>query len=580
MVQFLSAKVKVTERESAVRQIRGVNTSIAGFVGVTERGPIGVATLLTSFAEFVEKFGSYIPDGVLARAVEGFFLNAGEGTPAYFVRTCHYSDITDASTKTALRAYKMLADGAGSPANTLKVWAINEGKWGNKIQITTSLRSRFSTTLNGAVSNGATSAVLTSVEGINIGKVLKLTDGVDTAYVTVTDIQNLRVYFDAITVSGPIADGGAVTEVSFRIQVYESDVQVEDYDYVNLSQTDTVDYVETRINGDSAYITVDDQESASAAPTNRPAAVTLAFLASGADGLASLAATDFVGSSASKTGLYAFDEIQVINLLAIPDSQVQVTQQGLIDYAERRVYPFAVLNSPLGTSVSGMVTYVNSTLAANTSRAAMYYPQIKIADPISGTAKIIPADGHILGLYARTDTNFGVQQVAAGMIAQFRGVIGFENKTTEDEGYRDILYPENINPIGNIEGVGRVPWGSRTLSRAGGIGSQINERRVFAFIQQSLDIGLRWVLFLNNTPELRKQVDDSISGFLIGARTEKIIESFYTDVGEGLNNPVVVNSGKLNALAAFRVPRTTEFMELITTRDTRAEEAFIAANKA
>jgi hypothetical protein len=109
--QLLSSKVVVIEEEPKVRGIPSAPTSVAGAVGLTERGPIGQAVLCTSFDEFQTQFGGFTPDSDLALAAMGFFENGG--AQLWVVRTAHYSNVSDASTTTVVRAVGFLVAGGG-----------------------------------------------------------------------------------------------------------------------------------------------------------------------------------------------------------------------------------------------------------------------------------------------------------------------------------------------------------------------------------------------------------------------------------------------------------------------------------
>src|SRR5688572_94745 len=88
MAELLASKVTVVEEPPAVRGIPSLSTSVAGAVGVAERGPVGEAVRCASFPEFVERFGGFTADSDLALAAMGFF---GEGgTQLWAVRTAHY----------------------------------------------------------------------------------------------------------------------------------------------------------------------------------------------------------------------------------------------------------------------------------------------------------------------------------------------------------------------------------------------------------------------------------------------------------------------------------------------------------
>jgi len=109
--QLLSSKVVIVEEEPKVRGIPSAPTSVAGAVGVTERGPIGEAVLCTSFDDFQTKFGGFTPDSDLALAAMGFFENGG--AQLWVVRTTHYSNVANAATATAIRAAGFLVAGGG-----------------------------------------------------------------------------------------------------------------------------------------------------------------------------------------------------------------------------------------------------------------------------------------------------------------------------------------------------------------------------------------------------------------------------------------------------------------------------------
>ena len=115
--QLLSSKIVVVEEEPRVRGIPSAPTAVVGAIGITERGPIGQATLVTSFEEFETKFGGFTADSDLALAAMGFFENGG--SQLWVVRTVHHTDITDPGSATALlslppeRAAEVLSAPAG-----------------------------------------------------------------------------------------------------------------------------------------------------------------------------------------------------------------------------------------------------------------------------------------------------------------------------------------------------------------------------------------------------------------------------------------------------------------------------------
>ena len=80
--------VTVTEVSNIDKRFEGASTSISGFFGVTKRGPIGKAMLVTGIDEFDRIFGGPIAGEPLRYTLDGFFKN--EGDKAYITRAGHY----------------------------------------------------------------------------------------------------------------------------------------------------------------------------------------------------------------------------------------------------------------------------------------------------------------------------------------------------------------------------------------------------------------------------------------------------------------------------------------------------------
>lgn len=112
---LLSSKVSIQEEQPAIRTIDAVQTSIVAAVGITERGPVGVPTLVTSFDEYRDIFGGFSADSDLALAAQGFFEN--EGQFFYVIRTVHYADVSNPLSKTSAAGTLNLVTAATGPTS-------------------------------------------------------------------------------------------------------------------------------------------------------------------------------------------------------------------------------------------------------------------------------------------------------------------------------------------------------------------------------------------------------------------------------------------------------------------------------
>ncbi|MER6106069.1 phage tail sheath family protein [Streptomyces sp. NPDC001832] len=84
MPSYLTPGVYVEEVQSGARPIEGVGTAVAAFVGFAETGPFHRPTLVTSWDQYVQTFGTFTRDTYLTLAVHGYFANGGGA--AYIVR--------------------------------------------------------------------------------------------------------------------------------------------------------------------------------------------------------------------------------------------------------------------------------------------------------------------------------------------------------------------------------------------------------------------------------------------------------------------------------------------------------------
>jgi len=377
-----------------------------------------------------------------------------------------------------------------------------------------------------------------------------------------------------------IANGSTTT--SFNLTVLETvngvDYTREQYTDLNLDATSS-NYVETVINNQSKYITVTNMFSSSPSPNNLPAVGTYQ-LAGGNDGLTGITDTDYVGSATSKTGLYAFDTIDDGLILAIPGIATSTVHNGLLNYATQRGDSFAVLDSPFGLSASDIVNYVIKTANLNSSYGAIWWPNVKITDPLTGLAKVVPASGAVIGAMVRTDnTTFkGVYKVPAGVEdGKLYGVIDVETSEVNEKAKRDVVYPNRINPIAVFSGYGVLAYGARTLDATGQM-PYINERRTMMYCEKSIVRGTQWVEFENNDERLWGRIVRSITGFLLtvwnegGLKGSTPDEAFFVKCDAETNPPENIERGILTARIGLALQKPAEFIVFEFSQKTQASQ--------
>lgn len=578
MAEFLSAGVFIEEVKSQEQAILGVSTSNMAMVGWLPRGESNKATLVGSLNDYFRKFGGYWKYSDVPLAVTGFFKN--DGTRGYIVRV----EPSDAA----------LAQ-ADIPTNRWLIKAISGGKWGNQVRlviagsqnfydISTGVYSRFDVQIQEESVDGEGDWVVTETfEAVDLAD----PDSADYFPLVLNDDENGSNTVRITEVSGGVPTQFAPTSVANESigtgtgsqQLYTStltQVPVAKFS-LKLKVNGTIvgeDNGRGKIlmsSGVSGYTgvsgTVDYATGAfavnftPAVPASEPIAVdyikagasSLSFeLSGGLDGT-SVGQPEVSSSAlaAELKGLYALDRIDEILNIGLPDFDGnQTVHQDLIDYVEGRKDCFAVLAPRRGVDAQDAVNYKRVTLASLSSYAAMYYPGIKVADPLlNGKPKIISPVGHILGVYARTDTTRNVGKAPAGVDdGRLNFALGLEFILSKPE--MDILYPANVNPLKSSTQTGRCVWGARTLQIVGDF-NLVNVRRLFLFLEKSTFNSTHDLVFEGIGSDLFTTVALRMNGFLGRLAQEGYFasrvpaEAFRVIVDETNNTPQSIAARQL-----------------------------------
>jgi len=379
----------------------------------------------------------------------------------------------------------------------------------------------------------------------------------DRADVNTLRIQALNEGEWGNNLSVDIADGQKQPATEFKIVVKEKGNVVEVWD--NLSMDDSRNnFVENVINGRSNYIQVLDMDSTSTPPDDRPQVQSDVPLAGGADGVSDITDSDYIGSQANKSGLYAFDDVDEVNSIAIPGISSQAVIQAGLDYCAKRGDVGFVVDSPPNQTPQETKAFREQF---DSSYGYYYYPRIQINDPLTKTTKFIPASGHIMGIFARSDGERGVHKAPANEVVF--GAIGLEYNVTDGE--QELLNPAGVNCIRSFRGRGIRVWGARTMSSDPNL-RYIHKRRFLMFIEESIAEGTQWAVFEPNDEVLWGKIIRSASAFLkrqwmegalFGATPE---EAYYVKCDEETNPPEVRSAGQVVTEIGVNIVETAEFV--------------------
>jgi phage tail sheath protein FI len=327
-------------------------------------------------------------------------------------------------------------------------------------------------------------------------------------------------------------------------------------------------YFANIINRDDVLVRVEpvDPPPPVAPPNNLPAAGGPVSLSNGRDeDLSVLAGPN--GDQHFIDALETLREIDDVNIIAIPDRITVPVQQALIAHCEQLADRFAVLDAELpvpNQELFGPGSIEEQRRAVDSTRgyAALYYPWLRVARAGTGAPILVPPSGHVCGIMARSDNSRGVHKAPANEIVN--GALDVERTMSDvDQG---LLNLQGINVIRLFQTGGRpMLWGARTT--ATDLNWQyVNVRRLFLFIEESIQEGIRFAIFEPNNLQLWQKLKRSITAFLtrvwrdgalFGAKAE---DAFYVRIDEVLNPFSEQALGRLNLEIGLRPTYPAEFI--------------------
>ncbi|MCU1501466.1 MAG: putative phage tail sheath protein [Ilumatobacteraceae bacterium] len=511
MPSYLSPGVYVEEVPSSSASLSAGATAIAAFVGFTDRAPKDDPSdpdglkprLVTSWAQYEALYGGFAQGAMLPHSVYGWFNNGG--AVCYIVRVPHTTPSEEPG-QLALPA----ADRA----------------IGNVLDV---------------ASKGAAEGLSVSVT------VNKDADGDDAA-------------------------------PTFDLTVLKDGAVVESYE--GLTVTPKADNNAATSTKDSSYVTV--------AVADLPADLEDLALAMPKPGLypvkapppnpIEVKAPAFAGSETGRRGINGLVIAEDVTMVMVPDlvtaarradgtidlGMWKSVQSALISHCEQQANRMAVLDAPPGMTVQEIKEWRSDTAMYDSAFAAMYYPWVKIANPLptNGDDEIlVPPSGHIAGLWARTDETRGVWKAPAN--DTLRGVLDVERSITMTE--QGLLNPIGINCIRPFGTRGIRVWGARTLS-SNTDWRYINVRRLFNMVETTIMQGTQYAVFEPNDIKLWEGVKRTLNAFLRGLWRDGALfgatpeQAFFVKCDSETNPPDSIDEGKLVVEVGIAPVKPAEFV--------------------
>jgi phage tail sheath protein FI len=563
-----------TYDQVAIPPMSIANTRIAGFVGITQKGPMNEPTRLRNWDEYLEIFG-YSQDSYTSDSVYGFFKNGG--TECWIVRVAHNPAKGELATlEQAASAEHVQLDDWNKP--TLKICALNEGSWGNASWVRCVHATAAEALLISDLDIGSGEAQVNTTRGFEVGSTVRIYDRENSDFIVITSVGDKIIRWSTETPINRRHRAAAPTHL--EVLTFEIHVAMKDRREVFKGlqmHPSSRNYAPRLVSQRSRLVRLEDLRSRSPVPHNVPGVLPMTRLTGGRDGIEAVTPEDFIGldnGPGERSGLLALAAIDEVALLATPDAmrfydrepgpagelKAQRVQDQMISVCELQKDRFAVLDIPQSKDIDWVRRWRRRT---DSSYCAYYWPWLR-ATGVDDKPRVVPPSGFLTGCYARRDLD-GVHHSPANL--EIEGVQDIALRITED--HIGILNADAVNTFRIQRGV--RPWGARTAS-SDPEWRYIPIRRLFIMLRRSLEAGFAWITFEPNNHITWEIVRRRVTEFLSGLHTMGMLaggnleEAFFVKCDAETNPAEQVDSGLLICDIGVAPVHPAEFIMISLTQ--------------
>jgi len=541
----------------------------AAIIGPTVKGPVETPTLVTSYNDYVRKFGvtftsaSTSYEFMTSLAVKNYFQQGGGSVLVTRIVSGAYDPATSthvsASANESLQPFELETIGEGTlynnstalldpgeqnSDNSLVSGSSDNVRW--EISNVSNTQGTFSLSIRQGDDSLKSRTVLETFNNVSLDPnssnyIEKVIGNQSTALVTGADGTYVRI-------SGEYINRSNFVRVSA----------------VNLP---TVNYLST----DGVTVNLD------TAGTSYSASLPIVQSGSFFDAAGGIASgANFFGNinNTNTQGLVVANYTDIINLLENTEDYIFniISAPGLIyanathitpidsiiSLAETRGDCIAVVDVQNYAATVSNVTAQASVL--NSSYAATYWPWLQVQSA-TGRNEWVPASVIIPGVYAFTDNSSAPWFAPAGLVrGGITGVIQAERRLTRTQ--RDTLYTNKVNPIASFPGQGISVFGQKTLQTKASALDRVNVRRLLIELKKFIGDQARTLIFEQNTLTTRNRFLSTVNPYLESVVQRQGLYAYRVVMDDTNNTADVVDRNQLIGQIYIQPAKTAEFIIL------------------
>jgi hypothetical protein len=560
--KILSPGVFQNESDQSLVQ-RGIQGTSTAIVGPTVLGQPLVPTYVTSYSEFVSKFGetfksgSYYYEYLTSLAAKDYFNNGGQT----LLVTKVISGSGNVSTYANSTVTAFTNSGPLTSSFTLETIA-----WGDQMNNTSSL-------VSGALASGSSFNVRWEITNINTGS------GVFSLAIRAGNDNSAQPNY--IETWPNLSLDPALPNFISRVvgdlkPVYKVDSDSTPYidytgSYANASQ-----YVRVRSITTPQVDSIDNNGNFKAAQYSGslPALGSGSYGGSFSGGVAATNLAQLMNESITATNVQGFgvadyqaafnllsnsDEYQFNVLLAPGVTLDNAASATMISTCEGRGDAIAVVDCKLYGQV--VTAAANAAAGQSSNYAATYWPWVQLFSTALGKAVWAPASTVMGGVFAFND-QVGAEWFAPAGLNRggVPSVLKAERKLTQND--RDVLYQANVNPLATFPGEGVVVFGQKTLQRRATALDRVNVRRLLIALKGYIGQVANNLVFEQNTNVTRNRFLSQVNPYLESVVQRQGLYAYKVVMDETNNTPDVIDRNQLVGQIYIQPTKTAEFIIL------------------
>ena len=544
----------------------GVGAIGAAIVGPTVKGPAGIPTMVTSYAEYVEKFGDTFQSGsdyyqyLTSHTAERYLQFGGALTVVRVAGTGVAIATASANTSSAATtvggkvftlhtlAHGSVLNNAGSTIGENQ--QLSEGTKDNlRWEVTgkNTTTGTFNLLLRRGNDTSNNKVILEQFNGVNL------------------DPNSPNYISKAI---GDSFDTTAGTTADPYIQANGSYVRKSSYIRVEVHKQ-TVNYLDEngsiRLSAASASLPANGSGSLQGQFGGGSDGATVAGATITDLNTQGLDANDLSNTNggvkyAEALQLLANQDFYDINMIIVPGVNQKdhaAVVNKAITVCETRGDAIAIVD-PVRYGTTTLSTVTGEANDYNSSYAAMYWPWVQIADNQLGKNVWVPPSVVMPGVMAYSDNVAAEWYAPAGLNRGGITAIKAERNLTHTN--RDTLYENRINPIATFPGVGVCAWGQKTLQKRPSALDRINVRRLLINLKKFIASTSKYLVFEQNTVATRNRFLSAVVPYMEEVQANQGLFAFKVVMDATNNTPEVVDRNILKGDIFLQPAKAAEFI--------------------